>query len=149
MAYIDNNEITIDELMQHIPGPDFPTAALINGRKGIEEAYRTGRGKVYVRARATVETNEKGREQIIVSELPYQVNKAKLVEKIAELIREKKSKASAILLTFQIKKGSVLKLILNVMQWGSGIKSSLLTHSNASDLWYQYGGIGSRSATFI
>ncbi len=59
MAYIDNNEITIDELMQHIPGPDFPTAALINGRKGIEEAYRTGRGKVYVRARATVETNEK------------------------------------------------------------------------------------------
>ena len=90
LAYIDNNEITIDELMQHIPGPDFPTAALINGRKGIEEAYRTGRGKVYVRARATVETNEKGREQIIVSELPYQVNKAKLVEKIAELIREKK-----------------------------------------------------------
>ena len=59
LAYIDNNEITIDELMQHIPGPDFPTAALINGRKGIEEAYRTGRGKVYVRARATVETNEK------------------------------------------------------------------------------------------
>lgn len=116
LAYIDNNEITIDELMQHIPGPDFPTAALINGRKGIEEAYRTGRGKVYVRARATVETNEKGREQIIVSELPYQVNKAKLVEKIAELIREKKSKASAILLTFQTKKGSVLKLILNVMQ---------------------------------
>ena len=92
MAYIDNNEITIDELMQHIPGPDFPTAALINGRKGIEEAYRTGRGKVYVRARATVETNEKGREQIIVSELPYQVNKAKLVEKIAELIREKKNR---------------------------------------------------------
>ncbi len=88
LSYIDNNEITIDELMQHIPGPDFPTAALINGRKGIEEAYRTGRGKVYVRARATVEINEKGREQIIVSELPYQVNKAKLVELIAELIRE-------------------------------------------------------------
>ena len=90
LAYIDNNEITIDELMQHIPGPDFPTAALINGRKGIEEAYRTGRGKVYVRARAAVETNDKGREQIIVSELPYQVNKAKLVEKIAELARDKK-----------------------------------------------------------
>lgn len=84
-----------------------------------------------------------------MSELPYQVNKAKLVEKIAELIREKKSKASAILLTFQIKKGSVLKLILNVMQWGSGIKPSLLAYSNASDLWYQYGGIGSRSAAFI
>ena len=84
-----------------------------------------------------------------MSELPYQVNKAKLVEKIAELIREKKNRRHQQYLTFQIKKGSVLKLILNVMQWGSGIKSSLLTHSNASDLWYQYGGIGSRSATFI
>ena len=81
LAYIDNENITIDELMQYIPGPDFPTAALINGRKGIEEAYRTGRGKVYVRARASVETTDKGKEQIIVTELPYQVNKAKLVEK--------------------------------------------------------------------
>ncbi len=79
LAYIDNENITIDELMQYIPGPDFPTAALINGRKGIEEAYRTGRGKVYVRARASVETTDKGKEQIIVTELPYQVNKANIV----------------------------------------------------------------------
>lgn len=123
LAYIDNNEITIDELMQHIPGPDFPTAALINGRKGIEEAYRTGRGKLYVRARATVETNEKGREQIIVSELPYQVNKAKLVEKIAELIREKKiegisnitdlSNKEGIRIEIDIKRDAVGEVVLN------------------------------------
>lgn len=90
LAYVDNEEISIDELMRYIPGPDFPTAALINGRKGIEEAYKTGRGKIYVRAKAEIETNDKGRETIVVTEIPYQVNKAKLVEKIAELVREKK-----------------------------------------------------------
>lgn len=90
LAYVDNEAISIDELMQYIPGPDFPTAALINGRKGIEEAYKTGRGKIYVRAKAEIETNDKGRETIVVTEIPYQVNKAKLVEKIAELVREKK-----------------------------------------------------------
>ncbi|HHF4614954.1 TPA: DNA topoisomerase (ATP-hydrolyzing) subunit A [Haemophilus influenzae] len=144
LAYIDNNEITIDELMQHIPGPDFPTAALINGRKGIEEAYRTGRGKVYVRARATVETNEKGREQIIVSELPYQVNKAKLVEKIAELIREKKiegisnitdlSNKEGIRIEIDIKREAVGEVVLNhlysltQMQVTFGINMVALDH---------------------
>ena len=144
LAYIDNNEITINELMQHIPGPDFPTAALINGRKGIEEAYRTGRGKVYVRARATVETNEKGREQIIVSELPYQVNKAKLVEKIAELIREKKiegisnitdlSNKEGIRIEVDIKRDAVGEVVLNhlysltQMQVTFGINMVALDH---------------------
>lgn len=144
LAYIDNNEITIDELMQHIPGPDFPTAALINGRKGIEEAYRTGRGKVYVRARATVETNEKGREQIIVSELPYQVNKAKLVKKIAELIREKKiegisnitdlSNKEGIRIEIDIKRDAVGEVVLNhlysltQMQVTFGINMVALDH---------------------
>ena len=144
LAYIDNNEITIDELMQHIPGPDFPTAALINGRKGIEEAYRTGRGKVYVRARATVETNEKGREQIIVSELPYQVNKAKLVEKIAELIREKKiegisnitdlSNKEGIRIEIDIKRDALGEVVLNhlysltQMQVTFGINMVALDH---------------------
>lgn len=69
LAYMDNEDISIDELMQYIPGPDFPTAALINGRRGIEDAYKTGRGKVYVRAKASVETTDKGREQIIVTEI--------------------------------------------------------------------------------
>lgn len=144
LAYIDNNEITLEELMQHIPGPDFPTAALINGRKGIEEAYRTGRGKVYVRARAAVETNEKGREQIIVSELPYQVNKAKLVEKIAELIREKKiegisnitdlSNKEGIRIEIEIKRDAVGEVVLNhlysltQMQVTFGINMVALDH---------------------
>lgn len=91
IALIDNPEISIDELMQHIPGPDFPTAGIIQGRNGIREAYLTGRGRVVVRARTEIETDEKsGKERIIISELPYQVNKARLVERIAELVKEKK-----------------------------------------------------------
>ncbi|HGS4460761.1 TPA: DNA topoisomerase (ATP-hydrolyzing) subunit A [Vibrio metschnikovii] len=90
LAYISNEEITIDELMEYIPGPDFPTAALISGRKGIVDAYKTGRGKVYMRSKAEIETEKNGKETIIVSEIPYQVNKARLIEKIADLVKEKK-----------------------------------------------------------
>ncbi|WP_072669435.1 DNA topoisomerase (ATP-hydrolyzing) subunit A [Vibrio injensis] len=90
LAYISNEDITIDELMEHIPGPDFPTAALISGRKGIIDAYKTGRGKVYMRSKAEIETEKNGKETIIVSEIPYQVNKARLIEKIADLVKEKK-----------------------------------------------------------
>ncbi|HGS4673374.1 TPA: DNA topoisomerase (ATP-hydrolyzing) subunit A [Vibrio cholerae] len=90
LAYINNESITIDELMDYIPGPDFPTAALISGRKGIIDAYKTGRGKVYMRSKAEIETDKNGKETIIVSEIPYQVNKARLIEKIAELVKEKK-----------------------------------------------------------
>ncbi len=91
LALIDNPELSIEELMQHVPGPDFPTGAIINGRGGILQAYRTGRGRIYVRAKAAVEVNEKtSRETIIVTELPYQLNKARLIEKIAELVKEKK-----------------------------------------------------------
>ncbi|MFL0809511.1 MAG: DNA gyrase subunit A [Agarilytica sp.] len=88
---IDQPEASIDELMEIIPGPDFPTAGIINGRAGILQAYRTGRGRIYIRARAEVVTNEKtGRESILVHEIPYQVNKARLIEKIAELVKDKK-----------------------------------------------------------
>jgi DNA gyrase subunit A len=91
LALLDNPDTTIDELMEHIPGPDFPTAAIINGRAGIVEAYRTGRGRIRIRSRAVVEVDEKtNRETIIVHELPYQVNKARLIEKIAELVKDKK-----------------------------------------------------------
>jgi DNA gyrase subunit A len=91
LATLDNPDITVEELMEHIPGPDFPTAAIINGRAGIVEAYKTGRGRIYIRARAEVIVDEKThRETIIVHELPYQVNKARLIEKIAELVKEKK-----------------------------------------------------------
>jgi DNA gyrase subunit A len=91
LALIDNPHITIDELMKHIPGPDFPTAAIINGRAGIVEAYRTGKGRIYIRSRAEVISNDKThKDTIIITELPYQVNKARLIEKIAELVKEKK-----------------------------------------------------------
>lgn len=91
LALIDNSEITVDELMEIIPGPDFPTAGIINGRAGIVQAYRTGRGRIYVRAKAEVIHNEKtNRDTIIIHELPYQVNKARLIEKIAELVKDKK-----------------------------------------------------------
>ena len=91
LGLISNPDLTIDELMEHVPGPDFPTAGIINGRAGIVEAYRTGRGRIYVRARATVERDDKAnRETVLIHELPYQVNKARLIEKIAELVKEKK-----------------------------------------------------------
>jgi len=90
IALIDDPSLTVDQLMQHVPGPDFPTAGIINGAAGIVEAYRTGRGRVLVRAKTEIETESNGRETIIVHELPYQVNKARLIEKIAELVKEKK-----------------------------------------------------------
>ena len=88
-AMIDNPEITIEELMKYIKGPDFPTAAIIQGHKGIEDTYRTGRGSITVRARVDIEEMERGKNRIIVTELPYQVNKARLVEMIADLSRQK------------------------------------------------------------
>lgn len=110
--------------MEHIPGPDFPTAAIINGRRGIEEAYRTGRGKIYLRARAEIETDEKGsKETIIVHEIPYQVNKARLIEKIAELVKDKKVEGISALrdesdkdgmrIVIEVKRDAVAEVVLN------------------------------------
>jgi len=124
LALIQNPELTITELMDYIPGPDFPTAAIINGKKGIEQAYQTGRGKVYMRARAEIEIDEKtGRETIIVHEIPYQVNKARLIEKIAELVKDKKIEGISALrdesdkdgmrIVIEIKRGDVGEVILN------------------------------------
>jgi DNA gyrase subunit A len=124
LALIVNPDLTITELMDYIPGPDFPTAAIINGKKGIEQAYQTGRGKVYMRARADIETDEKtGRETIIVHEIPYQVNKARLIEKIAELVKDKKIEGISALrdesdkdgmrIVIEIKRGDVGEVILN------------------------------------
>jgi DNA gyrase subunit A len=124
LALIDNDDITIDELMEHIPGPDFPTAAIVNGRAGIIQAYSTGRGRIYVRARAEVEVNEKtGRETIIITELPYQLNKARLIERIAELVKEKKvegiselrdeSDKDGLRVVVELKRGEVGEVILN------------------------------------
>jgi DNA gyrase subunit A len=124
IAYIDNPSITIGELMAHIPGPDFPTEALIYGRKGIRDAYETGRGHILLRATTNIEKNKKdGRESIIITQLPYQVNKARLIENIVELINEKKiegisnirdeSNREGIRVVIELKKNEIALPILN------------------------------------
>jgi len=119
LALIDDYTLTIDDLMEYIPGPDFPTGAIINGRAGILEAYRTGRGRIYVRAEHTIEHHEKsGRDHIIVTELPYQVNKARLIEKIAELVKDKKIEGIAELRDESDKDG--LRVVIEVKRGESG-----------------------------
>ena len=124
LALIDNEEITVEELMEYIPGPDFPTGAIINGRAGIIEAYRTGRGRIYMRARAEIEIDEKTRrETIIVTEIPYQLNKARLIERIAELVKEKKlegiselrdeSDKDGLRIVIELKRGETGDVVLN------------------------------------
>ena len=126
IAMIENPEMSIAELMELVPGPDFPTAAIVNGKKGIVDAYQTGRGKIYLRARSHIETDEKtGRETIVVTELPYQVNKARLIEKIAELVKEKRlegiapgglrdeSDKDGMRIVIELRRGEVGEVILN------------------------------------
>ncbi len=123
LALIKNPDCSIDELMTHIPGPDFPTAGVIVGRDGIRNAYHSGRGRVVVRARCAIETAPSGRELIAVHELPYQVNKAKLLEKIAELVKAKKldgvaalrdeSDKSGMRMVIEIKRGEQSEVVLN------------------------------------
>ncbi len=124
LALIDNADLSIDELMEHLPGPDFPTAAIINGADGIDQAYRTGRGRIYLRARSHVEVDDdSGRVRIVVTELPYQVNKARLLEKIAELVKLKKlegiselrdeSDKDGMRMVIELKRGEVPEVLLN------------------------------------
>jgi DNA gyrase subunit A len=124
LAIIDNPDITIEQLMEHIPGPDFPTAGIINGRAGILEAYKTGRGRIYVRAKVDIETDEKsGKQTIVVNELPYQVNKARLIEKIAELVKDKKldgitalrdeSDKDGMRMVIECRRGEMAEVIIN------------------------------------
>lgn len=124
VAMVDNEDISVAELMNYIPGPDFPTSGFINGSSGIRDAYRTGRGKIYMRARTHIETEEpSGRQAIIVTELPYMVNKARLLEKIAELVKGKKiegitelrdeSDKSGMRMYIAVRRGEVAEVILN------------------------------------
>jgi len=124
LELIDNPDITIDELMEFIPGPDFPTGAIINGRAGIVQAYRTGRGSIIVRAKAEIERDEKtGRETILIHEIPYQLNKARLIERIAELVKEKKiegiselrdeSDKDGMRIVIEVKKSEAADVLLN------------------------------------
>jgi DNA gyrase subunit A len=124
LAMIERPDISVAELIEIMPGPDFPTSAIINGRQGIHEAYETGRGRVYIRSRSHIEVDEKSsKEKIVVTELPYQVNKARLLEKIAELVKEKKiegitelrdeSDKDGIRVVIELRRGEVNEVILN------------------------------------
>ena len=144
LALIEEPSLSIEQLMEYIPGPDFPTAAIINGRKGIIDAYKTGRGRAIMRALADVETEDNGRERIIVTEIPYQVNKARLIEKIAELVKDKKlegisglrdeSDKDGMRIVIEIKRGEVGEVVLNnlyaqtQMQCSFGINMVALTN---------------------
>jgi DNA gyrase subunit A len=123
LALIDDPGIDVPALMEHLPGPDFPTAGIINGAQGIYAAYRTGRGRVHIRARTHIEEFKAGREAIIVTELPYQVNKARLIEKIADLVREKRiegiselrdeSDKDGMRVVIELKRGESSDVVLN------------------------------------
>lgn len=124
IALINNPDISIDELMEYIPGPDFPTAGIINGRAGILQAYRTGRGRIYVRAKHHIEDHPKtGRPMLVITELPYQLNKARLIEKIAELVKDKKiegiselrdeSDKDGMRVVIELRRGEIADVIIN------------------------------------
>ena len=130
LALLDVSAATIEDLMVHIPGPDFPTAAIINGARGIRDAYKTGRGRIHMRARARIEANEKtGKETIIVSELPYQVNKARLLEKIAELVKEKRLEGITELRDESDKDGMRMVIELRRGEMGEVILNNLFKHT--------------------
>jgi DNA gyrase subunit A len=136
IALLDNDSITIDDLMQIIPGPDFPTSAIINGVRGIREAYRTGRGRIYVRARAAVETDAKsGRQSIIVTELPYQVNKARLLEKIAELVKLKRIEGITELRDESDKRGMRMVIELRRGEVGEVVLNNLYQHTQLQSVF--------------
>ena len=150
IAYIDNTDITVQELMQYILGPDFPTGGIICGTKGIVDAYTTGRGRIIVRAKAEIEENEHGRDQIIITEIPFTVNKALLIEKIAELVNNKKiegisdirdeSDKQGLRISIDLKKDAVPQVVLNnlfantAMQYPFNINNVCLVHGRPMTL---------------
>ena len=133
-AYIDNPEITTDELMQHIKGPDFPTGGLIMGRRGIKEAYETGRGRVVVRSKTEIEVDDRGHETIVVTEIPYMVNKREMIEKIAQMAEDKKiegisyindeSSREGIRVVIRLKQGANSGVVLNTLFKYTPLQSS-------------------------
>ncbi len=129
IAFIDNPEITVDELMQHIKGPDFPTGGIIYGEQGIREAFETGRGRIVVRARTEVEITHSGRECIVVSEIPYMVNKAEMIKKIADLINEKKLEGISYINDESDRNGMRVVIILKKEMPANIILNHLYKHS--------------------
>jgi DNA gyrase subunit A len=133
-AYIDNTDISIDELMNFVQGPDFPTGGVIFGRKGIQEAYKTGRGKLLVRGKFNIETAKGGKESIVFTDIPYNVNKALLLEKIGQLMRDKvidgianandESDREGIRVVIDLKKGAIVKVVLNQLFSNTQLQTS-------------------------
>ncbi len=140
-AYIDNREITTDELLEHIKGPDFPTGGIIMGYQGIKDAFETGRGRIVVRAKTDIEVSDNGRETIVVTEIPYMVNKKELIEKIAELVEDKKiegisyindeSDRNGMRIIVRLKIGSVANVILNTLFKMTPMQSSFSVNNIA------------------
>ncbi|AYQ32356.1 DNA gyrase subunit A [Runella sp. SP2] len=134
IAYIDNNDITVSELIQYVKAPDFPTGAIIYGYQGVRSAYETGRGRVVMRAVATFEQTKTGREQIVVTEIPYMVNKADMIKRIADLVNEKKlegisairdeSDREGVRIVFELKKDSIPNIVLNHLYKYTPLQSS-------------------------
>ncbi len=141
IAYIDNNDITIEELMQYIKAPDFPTGGIIYGFDGVREAFETGRGRIVMRGEATIETTSSGREQIIVSSVPYQVNKAEMIRKTADLINDKKiegisdirdeSDRNGIRVVYDLKRDAVTNVVLNKLYQYTSLQTSFSVNNIA------------------
>ena len=140
-AYIDNPDITIDELMEHIKGPDFPTGGIIQGLKGIRDAFETGRGRIVIRSKTNIEVSESGRETIVVNEIPYAINKRELIEKIAELVEDKKidgisyindeSDREGMRIVIKVKQGASSNVVLNTLFKMTPLQSSFSVNNIA------------------
>ena len=140
-AYIDNPEITVEELMQYVKGPDFPTGGIIQGRQGIKDAFETGRGRIVIRSKTDIEVSESGRETIVVTEIPYMVNKREMIEKIAELVESKKVEGIAYIndettmkgvrIVIRLKKDANSNVVLNMLYKYSPLQSSFSVNNVA------------------
>ncbi len=140
-AYIDNPEITIEELMQYVKGPDFPTGGIIQGRQGIKDAFETGRGRIVIRSKTDIEVSDSGRETIVVTEIPYMVNKREMIEKIAELVETKKVDGIAYIndettmkgvrIVIRLKKDANANVVLNMLYKYSPLQSSFSVNNVA------------------
>ncbi|MBK7851981.1 MAG: DNA gyrase subunit A [Bacteroidetes bacterium] len=141
IAYIANRDITIDELMKYVKAPDFPTAGIIYGYAGVKEAYHTGRGRIVLRARTTIETTPNGKERIIVTEVPYQVNKAEMIKRTADLINEKKidgitdirdeSDREGIRVVYELRRDAIANVVLNNLYKYTSLQSSFSVNNVA------------------
>ncbi|MBQ1866609.1 MAG: DNA topoisomerase 4 subunit A, partial [Bacteroidales bacterium] len=133
-AYIDNPDITVDELMKYLKGPDFPTGGIIMGRQGIKDAYETGRGRVSIRSKTEIEVDDKGRETIVVTEIPYMVNKKEMIERIGQMVEEKRlegityindeTSREGVRIIFRVKQGYNANVVLNTLFKYTPLQSS-------------------------